>query len=64
MAEAIAAAIVTPEAVDTLTAINERLILPRVGMSIVREMNRDITTLRASASLLAVLLAGGRKDQQ
>lgn len=56
-AEAIQRAITTQETVDVLTAINERLILPRLGLSMLREMDKDITTLQAAAAILTVLLA-------
>lgn len=57
VAESIHRRITTPEAVDVLTAINERLILPRIGLSMFREMDKDITTLQAAAALLAIMLA-------
>ena len=59
-AEAVHRAITTQDAVDTLAAINERLILPRVGLSMMREMDRDIVTLQAAAATLTVLLAPNR----
>lgn len=57
VADAIHRRITTPEAVDVLTAINARLNAPRLGHPVLREMDRDITTLQAAAALLAVLLA-------
>lgn len=56
-AEMIQRAITTQETVDVLTAINERLILPRMGLSVLREMAKDIVTLQSAAAILTVLLA-------
>lgn len=57
VAEAILRRITQREHVDTLTAINERLIVPRIGSSYMREMDRDIITLRAAAATLTLLLS-------
>lgn len=42
---------------EVLTLLNERAILPRVGLSMWREMDRDILALRAGAGALSSLFA-------
>jgi len=56
VAAAIQRAIITDTVVDTLNAVNERIIVPRIGSSYMREMDRDIVTLRAAASALILLI--------
>ena len=44
----------TPE--EALTLVTERVILPRVGLSCFREMDKDILALRAAQEALVELL--------
>lgn len=56
VAQAVQRRITTPEVAATLEAINERLLVPRVGASYLREMDRDIVALQAAASMLTLLI--------
>ena len=48
----------TPE--EALTLVTERVILPRVGLSCFREMDKDILALRAAQEALALVLSTHR----
>ena len=40
---------------DVLATLNERVIMPRVGLSIMREMDRDILAMRDAARVISLL---------
>ncbi|QBI98174.1 hypothetical protein SEA_FIREMAN_92 [Microbacterium phage Fireman] len=55
-ARAIQRALQTESVIETLNAVNERVIVPRVGTSYMRQMDRDILVLRQVASTLIDLI--------
>lgn len=57
VAEAVHRRISTPEVREVLAAVLERTGLQRIGLSMHREMDRDIVTLRAAAAMLQYMLA-------
>lgn len=57
VAEAVHRRISTPEVREVLAAVLERTGLQRIGLSMYREMDRDIVTLRAAAAMLQYMLA-------
>lgn len=63
VADAIHRRISAPEAYETLVAVQERLTVPRVGTSYMREMDKDIRTLQAAAAILSVMLCPREEER-